>query len=151
MLINSVLGGNTVSGSSTPKGPNCYENTFTLGNNVIADDSNCFLDDTLASGTVADYLDVDPLLNALADNGGPVYTHSLGDASPARGVANCLSWDGVKVTDDARGIVRDRKCDLGAYEYADARRRRESDVPDEFTKLDRARVAGGAITRVTAS
>ncbi len=53
----------------------------------------------------------DPLLAALADNGGPTWTMALGAGSPAIDVAaDCP-------TTDQRGKPRVGLCDSGAYEY----------------------------------
>ena len=55
----------------------------------------------------------DPLLQALADNGGPTLTMALSAASPAidNGAAGCPATD-------QRGELRDdEQCDIGAYEY----------------------------------
>lgn len=52
----------------------------------------------------------DPLLDALADNGGPTHTMALHDGSPAIDV--CDSCPPV----DQRGMPRSRPCDAGAYE-----------------------------------
>ena len=64
----------------------------------------------------------DPLLVALADNGGPTPTQALGASSPARNfvpLANCLDNLGAPLTRDqrngARGVGGD-PCDAGAYE-----------------------------------
>ncbi len=66
-------------------------------------------------------------LGPLQDNGGPTFTHSLGQASPAidtipKGVSGC----GSAVTTDQRGELRPQDgngdgfpaCDMGAYEYS---------------------------------
>ncbi|MBI2571795.1 MAG: hypothetical protein HYV63_32700 [Candidatus Schekmanbacteria bacterium] len=121
VLLNTLLSGNDALGAAAPKGDDCYEKTYTLGNNLLSQDDNCYLDSSLASGSVIDQLDVDPQLAALASNGGRVETHALGSSSPARGTASCLDWTGEPVTVDARGIPRDGHCDLGAYEFRDRR------------------------------
>ncbi len=65
-----------------------------LGNN-LSSDSSCFL------GQSSDFQNTDPLLGALADNGGPTLTHLPGDGSPAidMGFSNGL-------TTDQRGLPR---------------------------------------------
>src|SRR5262249_12609496 len=61
---------------------------------------------------------VDPLLNPLANNGGPTQTMSLQAASPARSNGNCnLGAPAAPVTTDQRGVARKNPCDVGAYEY----------------------------------
>jgi hypothetical protein len=64
-----------------------------------------------------DLASTDPLLQPLADNGGPTQTQALGAGSPAIGavpVASC------RTTTDQRGLPRpdsgDSRCDVGAYE-----------------------------------
>ena len=56
----------------------------------------------------------DPQLFPLANNGGPTKTHAIPYTSPARntGVA-CFP------TTDQRYVVRDAKCDVGAFEFND--------------------------------
>ena len=53
-----------------------------------------------------------PLLQALADNGGSTLTMALSAGSPAidNGAAGCLATD-------QRGELRENQCDIGAYEY----------------------------------
>ena len=77
-----------------------------VGSNNIATDATCG-----ATATTAD-----PLLGALADNGGPTNTHALAATSPAIGAA---SPDPSRCTGtDQRGVARPQggTCDVGAYE-----------------------------------
>ena len=55
---------------------------------------------------------VDPLLDPLADNGGPSWTMALRESSPAidMGMPACPPLD-------QRGYLREGPCDIGAYEY----------------------------------
>lgn len=55
---------------------------------------------------------VNPLLNDLADNGGPTWTMALSAGSPAinAGAVGCPATD-------QRGETREGNCDIGAYEY----------------------------------
>ena len=55
----------------------------------------------------------DPLLQNLADNGGPTLTMALSDGSPA--INNGIN-SGCPATDQ-RGEPREGQCDIGAYEY----------------------------------
>ncbi len=55
----------------------------------------------------------DPLVQALADNGGPTMTVALAQGSPA---INAGSSAGA-LTTDQRGYIRDKQVDIGAYEY----------------------------------
>ena len=60
-------------------------------------------------------LNTDPLLAALADNGGFTQTHALGAGSSAIDTGICVTG----VTTDQRGVSRPlgSGCDIGAYEY----------------------------------
>ncbi|MFA6475140.1 MAG: choice-of-anchor Q domain-containing protein, partial [Patescibacteria group bacterium] len=73
---------------------------------------------------LTDKTSTDPLLSALADNGGSIQTHALSDLSPAVNIipsANCTDNTSTLVTTDARGISRPQgsNCDSGAYELVD--------------------------------
>jgi hypothetical protein len=65
---------------------------------------------------------MDPLLSSLEDNGGPTWTHLLGDGGPAHDAgdpAGCTDLDGVAFTVDQRGLPRPvGRCDIGAVERA---------------------------------
>ena len=56
----------------------------------------------------------DPLLMALANNGGPTRTHAIPHTSPAYN-----SGVGCGPTVDQRYVPRDAKCDVGAFEFND--------------------------------
>ena len=60
----------------------------------------------------SDTNDVDPMIGALAANGGPTMTHALLTGSPALGGGSAI----VGVSVDQRGITRDATPDIGAYE-----------------------------------
>ncbi|MEL6983844.1 MAG: right-handed parallel beta-helix repeat-containing protein, partial [Actinomycetota bacterium] len=110
-LLNTIVAANT--GGSNPD----VAGTFTsLGYNIIGEDGT-------SSGWFisTDQLDTDPLLSALADNGGPTQTHAIGLSSPAldagtaggapdadqRGTARPIDGDGDTTAAD----------DIGAFEY----------------------------------
>jgi hypothetical protein len=58
-----------------------------------------------------------PLLGGLVDNGGPVKTHSIDPAGPARNTGTASVPSGVDATRDARGYLRsDGLPDIGAFE-----------------------------------
>lgn len=78
---------------------------------------------TPISGTTTHNLQVNPLLLALANNGGPTFTNADQASSPGRAdipiVANLCN--GLLGTDfDQRGFARGAggRCDIGAYEFA---------------------------------
>jgi|RhiMetdeSRZDD1v2_1073273.scaffolds.fasta_scaffold20161_3 hypothetical protein len=109
-----------------------------LGHNVIGNDTGC---EGFFNGP-GDLAGVDPMLGALADNGGPTLTHALLTGSPARaiggaaadstvsftyetdfesGVFTTLVFDVSSTTAcpsaDQRGAVRPAgACDVGAYQ-----------------------------------
>lgn len=56
---------------------------------------------------------VNPLIGALANNGGPTLTHATPINSP---VTNAGTNAGCPATDQ-RGVTRDAHCDIGAYEF----------------------------------
>jgi cysteine-rich repeat protein len=71
--------------------------------------------------TGTDQVGVDPLLGALADNGGPTRTRALLAGSPALEAANPAapgSGGGACEVDDQRGVTRPQsaRCDVGAFE-----------------------------------
>jgi hypothetical protein len=107
---------NTIISLSTPV--NCVGIGFTsLGNN-LSSDASCGL------AAAGDIINTDPLLIALADNGGPVKTRALDPLSPAIDAGSATVCPGT----DARGIVRPvdgnpvppavtAVCDIGAFEF----------------------------------
>jgi hypothetical protein len=79
-----------------------------LGNNLFTD-STCFpvaSDVIVAPGAAG--------IGALADNGGPTWTHALGAGSPAIDAAS----DAACPATDQRGVARPQgaRCDIGSYE-----------------------------------
>ncbi|MBN1678660.1 MAG: hypothetical protein JW966_00115 [Anaerolineae bacterium] len=123
-LTNSTLAGNSASMGAAVYA-NGYNATATLNaiDSIVTDGSTlCVLDgDTaynddghnLVSDTTCGIGQVaDPLLENLADNGGPTWTMAPQSGSPAIDAGTC-------VTDtDQRGITRPQGlgCDIGAYE-----------------------------------
>lgn len=122
-IKNSIVAENTADSGS---GPDLYGTVFTtLGGNLIGDNSNVAA--VFPAGTVnanGDYVGtnaspVDPLLDSLADNGGPTQTIALLGLSPARDLAaQCTDTQNVAVTTDQRGYLRPTSdCDIGAYDH----------------------------------
>ncbi len=90
-IVSNNIGGNCATLSSA---------LLTSGSNIDSDGSCGF-----------DISNQDPLLQPLADNGGPGFTHALGDGSPA------LNSAGICLTTDQRSYLRPASlCDLGAVE-----------------------------------
>ncbi len=103
--------------------------TLVLQNNILAGNGTANCNTALASGgynidsgttcgftAAGDQSDTDPLLDALADNGGNTLTHALLPGSPAIDTGLCIS----DVDTDQRGEPRPNPvsaaCDIGAYE-----------------------------------
>ncbi|MBI4905363.1 MAG: hypothetical protein HY820_17140 [Acidobacteria bacterium] len=98
----------------------CYPVSSTvmvsLGHN-LASDSTCTL-----AGT-GDLNTTNPKLNALANNGGPTWTHLPQPGSPvadAVPLADCTDADNAAVTSDQRGFARPQgpRCDIGSVDVA---------------------------------
>jgi hypothetical protein len=98
--------------SSLPGGRNCLVEAgsatqiFSAGFN-LAGDASCALNMS------SDYPNTDPLLEPLADNGGPTLAHMLAPESPAINHGVCTT------PFDQRGVSRPYgiNCDIGAVEY----------------------------------
>lgn len=95
--------------------------TATVSNSIFANNTatNCLGEFTDGGGnlvwgdTTCPGINADPKLGALANNGGPTQTMSLGAGSAAINVAvpsNCS-------LKDQRGYYRHDACDIGAFEY----------------------------------
>jgi len=103
----------------TPGQPDCTTTLndppiYTLGNNVVDDDS-CFFDQTLPS----DMEVANPMLDSLADNGGGTMTLALLTGSPLIDAgSNDLCADPLVGNVDQRGAARPEgaSCDIGAHE-----------------------------------
>ncbi|GGE45151.1 T9SS type A sorting domain-containing protein [Psychroflexus planctonicus] len=108
MITNSILYGNT----ANDEGNNLY-NAYNYSTTISA--INSIVDDSESvNGTSTNLSSSNPLLNALADNGGPTHTISLQTGSPAinAGVENSDVPD-----TDQRGYNKNGIRDIGAYEY----------------------------------
>jgi CSLREA domain-containing protein len=107
-LINTLVSGNT--------GGNClaFSGVTQTSEHSLDGDGTCGL---AGSGDLAG---VDPLLAALANNGGPTDTQALGAGSPARNAGD--SSVGVCPATDQRGTSRPQGpgCDIGSYELVNA-------------------------------
>lgn len=92
--------------SNAIRGGNCAGVIDSLGYNIDSD-GTCTLK------AVADQSNVDPLIVALADNGGPTKTHALQVGSPAINNGSNTTCNSI----DQRGYARtDGLCDIGALE-----------------------------------
>ncbi len=109
---NSIIANNTSGSSSTLS--NSLSALTSQGYNISDDDP--FSGGALAS----DFINTDPRISSLADNGGPNKTHALQFDSPAIDTGEptgCQNNFGANVTTDQRGQSRDDlRCDIGAFE-----------------------------------
>lgn len=130
-VTNSTITNNDYYGIETVTDSVTVTNTIVHGN-AIADCSlgwgaaptscghNLIGDGTCGFAATGDLSSVDPLLGALADNGGPTRTMALAGGSPAIDSGDDLACPGA----DQRGIKRPldgngdsgAQCDIGAYE-----------------------------------
>lgn len=113
-LKNVLLEGN-LAGSDGTIPANCGKtgsntSVASLGYNLSSDDS-CVTNVSWLSDT-NDINDIDPKIEALADNGGFTLTHALQEDSPALGAGVATAG----ITTDQRGEPRDATPDIGAFE-----------------------------------
>ena len=104
---NSILGGNNATNSASK---DCYGTLNSLDHNLITNTTGC----TITGTTSGNITGEGPLLNPLANNGGPSMTHSLKLNSPALDTADNTTCEST----DQRGVARPQNgdCDMGAYE-----------------------------------
>jgi hypothetical protein len=111
---NTIIAGN----SATPAG-NC---SIASGSALTSSGFNIESLNTCGFGQGSDHTNTDPMLAALADNGGPTPTQALQPGSPALGTGSCTDSLGASVTTDQRGAPRPDPgdaagvCDIGAFE-----------------------------------
>ena len=108
-LQNSIVAGNSASAH-----PNCGVEALDF-NEVVYQGTN-LLGDADCDPRAEDIVAADPVLGALADNGGPTRTHALLTGSPAieAAVTGCAS-----IATDQRYVARPQgsHCDIGAFEF----------------------------------
>lgn len=104
-LRNSIVATNTAAGG----GPDILGAVTSQGYNLFGSTGEA----TIAGDPTGNLVGQDPLLEPLADNGGPTRTMALAAGSPAidPAAANGATWL------DQRGYLRSGSADLGAYEY----------------------------------
>ena len=85
------------------------------GGTFISNDYNIDGDNSCGLTQTNDWPNTNPMLDTLADNGGPTLTHALLPLSPAVDAGNCS--EGITMADQ-RGVVRPQElgCDIGAFE-----------------------------------
>ncbi|MFT6288926.1 MAG: CSLREA domain-containing protein [Alcanivorax sp.] len=108
---------NTIVANSVGGGGNC-SGTLTDGGN------NLQFGGTVANSCGATIPTGDPVLGALANNGGPTQTMALGAGSAALDNIPNAGGCGFGITTDQRGVARPQpagdSCDIGAYEFVAA-------------------------------
>lgn len=121
-LANTIVADNTVNVGDA-LGPDCFSTAIvTHGDNLVGNGSSC---SGISNGDGdGDQVGVDPLLGALAANGGSTQTMALEPGSPAIGAASAATCEASPVNDlDQRGFLRDATsrgaCDVGAYDTAE--------------------------------
>jgi hypothetical protein len=106
----TVIVSNTV--ITNPTGPNC-----SVASALITDNGNNISNDA----TCGTFDQADPVLDVLADNGGPTQTHALLPGSPAIDAGNDTICTDPPINGvDQRGTERPQgdACDIGAFEVA---------------------------------
>lgn len=130
ILMSSTLARNIADGTTISRGGNVLGADFTKFRNTIVakgkatSGANCYGaakssnhdledQDTCGFNGRGDRVNRNPRLRDLAQNGGPTRTMALKRRSPAIGHASRKT----SPKRDQRGFVRDRKPDIGAYEF----------------------------------
>jgi CSLREA domain-containing protein len=106
-IQNSIIADN-------PAGGNCRAPISSGGYNLDSD-GTCGLN---APGDLSKF---SPKLGHLKNNGGSTFTHALLPGSPAVDAGDptgCRDHNGALIATDQRGRKRDKKCDIGAFEYS---------------------------------
>lgn len=111
--LRSTLLGQNFAGAAND---DCSGNITSQDYNLIQTTAGCTI-----GGATTHNLTADPLVDSLANNGGPTQTRALFDASPASHAiptAQCTDQFGAPFTVDQRGFARPSlgACDIGAYE-----------------------------------
>ena len=113
VTLNSTIIANNIDADACYQGYDSDTTTWTDDGYNIESTNTCGLS---SSNSLSD---TDPLLEALASNGGSTQTHALKDDSPAIDLIAAGDNDcGYPMTTDQRGVRRpqDNGCDIGAYE-----------------------------------
>lgn len=112
LLLQVILYSNTAFGNTivanNPTGGNCAGAGTRTSNGNNLDSAN-----TCGFAGAGDLVNTNPILSALANNGGSTFTHALLTGSPAINAGNNT---GCPATDQ-RGYFRSGNCDIGAYEF----------------------------------
>jgi uncharacterized repeat protein (TIGR01451 family)/CSLREA domain-containing protein len=126
LALNTAAAGGGVFNAGTATLKNTLLNANTGGNcsgTIISNGNNLDSGATCAFSAAGDIVNTNPLLAALANNGGPTATHALSTGSPAIDAGNNTGCP----TTDQRGVPRPADgnndtvatCDIGAYEVSE--------------------------------
>ena len=113
---NTIIGGNFDDSTTGSQHPDCWGTFTDPSYNLIENTTGC----TIAGSPSGNITGVSPNLGPLQDNGGDTQTHALLAGSPAIDAGNpagCADQNGVDLTIDQRGALRNGRCDIGAFEY----------------------------------
>ncbi|MFN8595361.1 MAG: choice-of-anchor Q domain-containing protein [Anaerolineae bacterium] len=114
-LRNSLIA-NNIDASTFQVFNDCSGTVTSEGYNLIEDTTGC----TINGVTTGNITGSDPNVGALANNGGPTFTHALNAGSPAINagdILGCRDEAHSLLLTDQRGYLRNGTCDIGAYEY----------------------------------
>jgi hypothetical protein len=124
LLMGNLLAGNT-NGVSPSDCLDASGDIVSGGANLVGNGSGCVSLATSGDQVGSIESPLDPVLDVLADNGGPTRTHALLPGSTAIDVAvNCSYYDDV-ASSSIQNLVRDQRsfprprglgCDIGSYE-----------------------------------
>ncbi len=114
-LKNSIISGNVDNGGQNNDCRRDNSGIYTSHNyNLVGSAGQCQASESNDQETT------NPMLDALADNGGPTQTHALQQYSPAIDNGACADIDSNVVSEDQRGDIRPypggSDCDIGAFE-----------------------------------
>ena len=117
----SILSNNT-QGDDT--NDDCYGEFESDGFNLVMSDAGCTFNKVTNTSSIWDFVNDDPTIDPLADNGGPTDTHAI--AYPDRPY-NCAEGEDCSDIDldyiyvDQRGAPRpySSRCDFGSFEYCE--------------------------------
>jgi Right handed beta helix region/PASTA domain len=114
-LRNSIVAGNEATGGNV----GWSDISVDVDATVVSEGYNLGTGFTPAAG---DVVSSDPVVDELANNGGPTQTHALlgGPALDGGNPAGCSDADGAALSRDQRGLPRPTgpRCDIGAFETA---------------------------------
>ena len=114
-LRGTIVADNDLVSDTTTARVDLFGNINLAGFNLIEDSTGYNGTETTDPGT--NVLGVDPLLDVLADNGGPTLTRALLTGSPAIDAGTCTLIAGGTLDVDQRGEPRVPPCDIGAFEF----------------------------------